>query len=94
MRSNYRDEQGSTNPVLTLAILLSMGILAYLVVDASNPNDPATMSLSSIYTTWLGWSWWAKGLSVIGPVAMLLIGSKLDSHSGFTKLPTDDEEDL
>lgn len=85
---NY--EKGHTSPMLTLAILVILGIFAYLGFDSMNPDDPAATSLNDMLTTWLGWSWWAKGLSIIAPVAMLVIGSKMDSASGFGKPPADE----
>lgn len=88
MRPNNKYEQGNTNPMITLAILISMGIFAYLAVDSMNSDDPSTWSL---YSTWLGWSWWAKGLSIVGPIILLLIGSNLDNASRFGNLPSDDE---
>ncbi len=91
MTADKKYEQGSTSPFLTLAILIILGTLAYLTFDAINPADPSTMSISFILSTWLDWSWWAKGLSVIGPIVLFMAGSKLDSPSGFGKLPSDEE---
>lgn len=91
MKFYKSNERGNTNPGITLAILIIMGIIAYLAFDSINPDDPSTMSLSSLYTTWLGWPWWSKGLSIVSPIALLLAGSILDNASGFGKLPSDDK---
>ena len=86
MRSNNKYEQGHIKPFMTLALLIIMGLLAYLAFDSMNPDDPSTMSMHSMYITWLSWSLWAKGLSIVGPIALLLIGSRFDDTSRFGKL--------
>jgi len=68
-----------------------MGILAFLAFDSMNQDSPSTMSIHAMYTTWLNWAWWAKGLSIVSPIAALVIGSRLDNASGFGKLPSGDE---
>jgi len=88
MNEKNKFEQGHTNPLTTLAILISMGIVAYLGFDSMDSNDPESWS---ILETWLAWSWWAKGLSIVVPIALLMVGSRLDDASGFGKLPSDED---
>jgi len=90
MRSNNNYEKGHSSPMMSLAIMMIVGILGYLAFDSMNPGDPSSTSLHDMLTTWLGWPWWAKGLSIIGPIAMLVISSRMDSSSGFGKLPPDE----
>lgn len=89
MRDN-RYEQGHTSPMTTLAIFIILGIFLYLGVDTFDPDDPSSMTLGAVIDTWLGWSWWAKLLSTLGPVLLFFGGSALDSASRFTKLPPDE----
>jgi len=84
MGSGEKYERGHTAPFMTLNIFVIIAILAYLGFDSMNPENPST---GSIYTTWLGWPWWARVLSIAFPVALLLVGSRLDNASRIGKLP-------
>ena len=91
-KSNLNKEHGHSSLMLTLAIVIIMGLLGYLAFDSMRPEDPSTMSITNMFATWLGWSWWAKGLSIGVPIILLLIGSKLDRLSAFTKLYDDSKD--
>jgi len=86
-----RNETGHASPFLTLAILLIMGTLGYLAFDSLNPAAPSELSISSMLRAWTEWSWWAQGLSVLGPIVLVLMGTKLDKAVGLSKLPPDEK---
>ena len=69
-------QRGHIELGVTLAIIIIMGMVAYLEIISE--GEPVAM--------WLGWPWWAKALSIIVPIALLLIGRIFENSRQWPKL--------
>ena len=76
MRSNKRNELGHVEIGFTIGLFIVMGFIGWMVF--SSKGDPVAM--------WRSWPWWAKGLSIVGPIAVLLIGRQFENIRKWPKL--------
>ena len=76
MRPNRHNERGHVDVGVTLAICIILGGVAWLSIK----------SKGAPFALWLSWPWWAKGLSIVGPIAILLGGRMFENSSGWTNL--------
>lgn len=76
MRANETNERGHVDVGVTLAICIILGGIAWLSVKSE--GHPLAL--------WLSWPWWAKGLSIVGPIAILVGGRIFENSRGWTKL--------
>jgi len=76
MSSNKRNEWGHVELGFTIALLIIIGFIGWVVFHSK--GNPVEM--------WRSWPWWAKGLSIIGPIAVLLIGGQFERARKWLKL--------
>ncbi len=77
----HSNQRGHIELGITLAIWIILGAIAYL--SYVSEGEPFEM--------WFSWLWWAKGLSIVGIIAILLIGRIFENSRQWPKLPPDDE---
>ncbi len=76
MRPNKHNERGHVELGLTLALFVIMGFIGWMVFKSG--GKPIAL--------WLSWPWWAKVLSIVGPIFILLIGQIFENSRQWPKL--------
>lgn len=84
MKPNSGNEHGHIDLGVTLTIFIIIGGYAYLAYVSNTPGETP-------YITWLSWPWWGKGLSIIIPIALFLIGRVFEDSRKWPKLSSGDD---
>lgn len=76
MKLNKHNEQGHVDIGVTLAIWIILGGIAWLVFKSK--GEPLAM--------WLSWPWWAKVVSIAGPIVILFGGNIFENTRKWPKV--------